>query len=137
MPCSTCSARRLALACATPPPEGAKRWALPLVEQAPRPQPGMEQISRETIRRLLKNCLKPWSKMMWCVGALSAEYRSARQIYGALRRFTGHRACELRVLESTGAVQALLAQDNAITPIIQPVHLARRPQRVTVRELKA
>jgi transposase len=42
-----------ALACSTPP-EGAKRWTLVLLEQAARAQPGMEQISRETIRRLLK-----------------------------------------------------------------------------------
>jgi transposase len=42
-----------ALACSTPP-EGAKRWTLLLLEQAARAQPGMEQISRETIRRLLK-----------------------------------------------------------------------------------
>ena len=42
-----------ALACSTPP-EGAKRWTLLLLEQAARAQPGMEQMSRETIRRLLK-----------------------------------------------------------------------------------
>mgnify|MGYP003382365316 FL=1 len=33
-------------------------------------------ISRETIRRLLKkNCIKPWRKLMWCVGRLTEEYR--------------------------------------------------------------
>ena len=42
-----------ALACSAPP-EGAKRWTLLLLEQAARAQPGVEEISRETIRRLLK-----------------------------------------------------------------------------------
>jgi len=42
-----------ALACSEPP-EGVQRWTLVLLEQAARAQPGMKQISRETIRRLLK-----------------------------------------------------------------------------------
>lgn len=46
-------ARITALACSAPPP-GAKRWTLLLLEQAARKQPAMAQISRETIRRLLK-----------------------------------------------------------------------------------
>jgi transposase len=46
-------ARITALACSKPP-EGMQRWTLVLLEQAARAQPGMKQISRETIRRLLK-----------------------------------------------------------------------------------
>ena len=46
-------ARITALACSAPP-AGAKRWTLVLLEQAARAQPAMAQISRETIRRLLK-----------------------------------------------------------------------------------
>jgi len=46
-------ARITALACSAPP-AGAKRWTLLLLEQAARAQPAMAQISRETIRRLLK-----------------------------------------------------------------------------------
>jgi hypothetical protein len=42
-----------ALACSAPP-TGAKRWTMLLLERAARAQPGMKQISRETIRRLLK-----------------------------------------------------------------------------------
>jgi transposase len=42
-----------ALACSAPPP-GARRWTLVLLEQAARAQPAMRDISRETIRRLLK-----------------------------------------------------------------------------------
>jgi hypothetical protein len=42
-----------ALACSAPP-TGAKRWTLVLLEQATRTRPGMREISRETIRRLLK-----------------------------------------------------------------------------------
>ena len=46
-------ARITALACSAPP-AGAKRWTLLLLEQVARAQAGMEEISRETIRRLLK-----------------------------------------------------------------------------------
>ena len=46
-------ARITALACSKPP-EGVQRWTLVLLERAARAQPGMKQISRETIRRLLK-----------------------------------------------------------------------------------
>lgn len=42
-----------ALACSTPP-TGARRWTISLLEQAARAQPGIDSISRETIRRLLK-----------------------------------------------------------------------------------
>ena len=42
-----------ALACSSPP-TGAKRWTLVLLEREARTRPGMEDISRETIRRLLK-----------------------------------------------------------------------------------
>lgn len=42
-----------ALACSKPP-AGAKRWTLVLLEQEARRRPGMQHISRETIRRLLK-----------------------------------------------------------------------------------
>jgi len=42
-----------ALACSKPP-AGAKRWTLVLLERAARGRPGMQDISRETIRRLLK-----------------------------------------------------------------------------------
>ena len=42
-----------ALACSKPP-AGAKRWTLVLLERAARGRPGMRDISRETIRRLLK-----------------------------------------------------------------------------------
>lgn len=42
-----------ALSCSTPP-AGAKRWTLVLLEQEARRRPGMKDLSRETIRRLLK-----------------------------------------------------------------------------------
>lgn len=42
-----------ALACSAPP-AGAKRWTLNLLEQAAQRQAGMQGISRQTIRRLLK-----------------------------------------------------------------------------------
>jgi len=46
-------ARVTALACSAPP-EGAKRWTVLRLEKAARAEPGLEGISRETIRRLLK-----------------------------------------------------------------------------------
>ena len=46
-------ARILALA-ASPPPAGATRWTLGLLEQAARAAADVGPISRETIRRLLK-----------------------------------------------------------------------------------
>lgn len=46
-------ARVTALACSAPP-AGVKRWTVLRLAQAARAQPGMEAISRETIRRLLK-----------------------------------------------------------------------------------
>src|SRR5450759_2419493 len=42
-----------ALACSSPP-EGAKRWTVALLTQQARRHPKMRQISRESIRRLLK-----------------------------------------------------------------------------------
>ena len=42
-----------ALACSAPP-AGAKRWTVALLTQAARRHPKMRQISRESIRRLLK-----------------------------------------------------------------------------------
>jgi|SRR5271169_4257429 len=42
-----------ALACSAPP-AGVKRWTVLRLAQAARAQPGLEAISRETIRRLLK-----------------------------------------------------------------------------------
>jgi len=42
-----------ALACSAPP-AGAKRWTIALLEQAAQAQPGIGEISRETVRRLLK-----------------------------------------------------------------------------------
>lgn len=42
-----------ALACSKPPP-GAKRWTLVLLEREARGRAGMQELSRETIRRLLK-----------------------------------------------------------------------------------
>lgn len=46
-------ARVTALACSAPP-AGVKRWTVVRLAQAAREQPGLEAISRETIRRLLK-----------------------------------------------------------------------------------
>jgi hypothetical protein len=42
-----------ALACSSPP-DGAKRWTVALLTQRARRRPNMRQISRESVRRLLK-----------------------------------------------------------------------------------
>ena len=54
---------------------GATRWTLELLEQAAHWQADIGPISRETIRRLLKNCLKPWRKVIWCINVLTEEYQ--------------------------------------------------------------
>jgi len=46
-------ARLTALACSDAP-EGAKRWTLQRLHEAIREEPGLGEISRETVRRLLK-----------------------------------------------------------------------------------
>jgi transposase len=46
-------AQVVALACSQAP-AGAKRWTIKLLTQAARREPGMKQISRESVRRFLK-----------------------------------------------------------------------------------
>ena len=45
-----------ALACSAPP-LGRKRWTVVELEQAARREPGMAQLSRETVRRMLKKTI--------------------------------------------------------------------------------
>jgi hypothetical protein len=46
------------------------------LHEAVRVEPGLRAISRATVRRMLKkSCLKPWRKVMWCIAALTTEYR--------------------------------------------------------------
>ena len=42
-----------ALACSAPP-EGRKRWTIVELERAARREPGLDKLSRETVRRMLK-----------------------------------------------------------------------------------
>lgn len=49
-------ARVIALACSTPP-KGHQRWTMVELEQAARQEPGMESVSRETVRRMLKKTI--------------------------------------------------------------------------------
>jgi transposase len=46
-------AKVVALACSQPP-EGAKRWTIRLLTQVARQESGLQQISRESVRRFLK-----------------------------------------------------------------------------------
>ena len=46
-------ARVTALACSTPP-AGRQRWTMVELERAARQEPGMDSVSRETVRRMLK-----------------------------------------------------------------------------------
>ena len=49
-------ARVTALACSTPP-VGRQRWTMKELERAARQEPGMGNVSRETVRRMLKKTL--------------------------------------------------------------------------------
>ncbi|MBC7600848.1 MAG: helix-turn-helix domain-containing protein [Polaromonas sp.] len=49
-------ARVIALACSTPP-KGHQRWTMVELEQAARQELGMESVSRETVRRMLKKTI--------------------------------------------------------------------------------
>lgn len=63
-----------ALAC-TDPPAGRARWTLELLAGEVVRITEHESLSKETIRRRLKeNELKPWRQTMWCIPKLNAEY---------------------------------------------------------------
>jgi transposase len=49
-------ARVTALACSAPP-AGRQRWTMMELERAARQEPGMERVSRETVRRMLKKTI--------------------------------------------------------------------------------
>jgi len=63
-----------ALAC-TDAPSGSARWTLELLAGELVRLTDHESLSRETIRRRLKeNELKPWRHSMWCIPKVDAEY---------------------------------------------------------------
>jgi len=64
----------VALACSAPP-GGRKRWTIRLLTAAAHERPGLANVNRETVRQMLKKRCKPWRKLMWCVGRITAEYR--------------------------------------------------------------
>jgi len=64
----------VATACAHPP-QGRKRWTLELLAGAMVELTEHSTLSRETVRRRLKeNKLKPWRKKMWCIPKVDGEY---------------------------------------------------------------
>jgi transposase len=64
----------VATACSKPP-AGRARWTLELLAGEILRLTDHTSISRETIRRRLKdNDLKPWQRKMWCVPRIDAEY---------------------------------------------------------------
>jgi transposase len=64
----------IAVSCSAPP-EGRARWTLELLAGELVRLTDHANISRETIRRRLKeNDLKPWQHKMWCVPQIDAEY---------------------------------------------------------------
>jgi transposase len=64
----------VALACSKPP-EGRAHWTLELLAGELIRLTNHDSISRETIRRRLKdNELKPWQRKMWCIPAVDAEF---------------------------------------------------------------
>jgi transposase len=64
----------VALACSRPP-EGRASWTLELLAGELVRLTDHDSISRETVRRRLKdNDLKPWQRKMWCIQAVDAEF---------------------------------------------------------------
>lgn len=64
----------VATACSAPP-MGQARWTLELLAGAMVALTEHDDLSRETVRRRLKeNELKPWRREMWCVPEINAEY---------------------------------------------------------------
>jgi transposase len=53
---TTAEARVTALACSAPP-AGRQRWTMMELERAARQEPGLECVSRETVRRMLKKTI--------------------------------------------------------------------------------
>jgi len=64
----------VATAC-TNPPAGRKRWTLELLAGEMVKLTDHDQLSRETIRRRLReNDLKPWQRDMWCIPRVDGAY---------------------------------------------------------------
>jgi transposase len=64
----------VSIACSEPP-RGSSRWTLELLADRMVRLTDHKQISRETVRRRLKeNELKPWQKKMWCIPKLNADF---------------------------------------------------------------
>ena len=59
-------ARLIAMAC-WEPPDGRAQWTLKLLADQLVECEIVETISIETVRRVLKNELKPWLKQNWCI----------------------------------------------------------------------
>ena len=59
-------ARLVAIACGDPP-EGYARWSLRLLADRLMEREIVDGVSRETVRRTLKNDLKLWLKQCWCI----------------------------------------------------------------------
>ena len=57
------------------PPLGRARWTLELLAGKMVTVTGHEELSRETVRRRLGECvLKPWRQEMWCIPEINGEY---------------------------------------------------------------
>lgn len=56
-------------------PEGFDRWTLELLKEAIEKNDIAPDISKESIRLILKeHDIKPWQEKMWCIGKLDEEY---------------------------------------------------------------
>ena len=72
-------ARLTAVACSDPP-EGRECWTLKLLADEMVALEIVDSVCRETVRKTLKNVLKPWLQEMWCIpGGVSADYVCAME----------------------------------------------------------
>jgi transposase len=63
----------VALACSKAP-EGREHWSMQLLADRLVELEIIDSISDETVRRTLKNSLKPWQKVQWCIPSVDATF---------------------------------------------------------------
>jgi transposase len=56
------------------PPEGCGRWTLHMLAEKLVQLAVLDTLSHDSVRRTLKNHLKPWRSEPWCIGNITGDY---------------------------------------------------------------